>query len=488
MQAVELGGGARNDGASYRASTGRDAARLDARALSREWLAVGAARTDARTFLAVCLVFAAVLWGELVRGAFFRTDLIVFTALAVAAACVMPGAGAALAGSPWLIWSAGSMALAVSVSAVAREQTGSLGFPLAAVAAAAGLAVVGICASQRDERLILIRAVVDAALLTALLGIVGVVQKLPALAELQAEGWRASARIGYANATGVVLALGVLCACWLAYLSGSLGDRVRAWLIMTGLFATQSRGALLGVALCWLAYLVWHRASARILAQTTAWALVAFIGLIPAIERIGPQPGYAVFGAAVALVLLLATARGLPAHTVQALATGVGWSAAVTTAVLLNTRVVDSGSDSGRLRLWHEAVTHLHVTGVFGSGPEQIASFSRGSINQLFVHNDVLQFAQYYGAFGVLALAVTAGCLAVAFVRTRRLISGAAWGLGLGVVLVLACDALVDFPLQVPLLPATAALVLGLTVGSGRNAVTSAAIAVHHLTMEGIAP
>ncbi len=339
-----------------------------AQSLSREWLAIGAADTDVRSFAALCAVFAAVLWGQLVRGAFFRLDLTVFTSFAVFGAVVMPHARAAVR-TPWLIASAGSMALAVGVSAIARDQLGAALCPLAAIAAASSLAVVGICASQRTERLLFGRVVVDAAVVTGVLCIVGVALHVPAFAELQAEGWRASARIGYANATGVVLVTGLLCACWLAYESGALGDRLRAWAIMTGLLATQSRGAVLGLAICWLLYLVVHRASARILAQTTAWALVAFVGLIPAIERSHAQPVYALCGIGLALILLIITSTGMSARSVQLIAVSVGWSAAVTTVVLLNTRVADSGSDSGRLRLWHEALGHLSATGVFGACP-----------------------------------------------------------------------------------------------------------------------
>ncbi|HEY2167946.1 MAG TPA: hypothetical protein VGH01_12310 [Jatrophihabitantaceae bacterium] len=448
-----------------------------AQSLSREWLAIGAADTDVRSFAALCAVFAAVLWGQLVRGAFFRLDLTVFTSFAVFGAVVMPHARAAVR-TPWLIASAGSMALAVGVSAIARDQLGAALCPLAAIAAASSLAVVGICASQRTERLLFGRVVVDAAVVTGVLCIVGVALHVPAFAELQAEGWRASARIGYANATGVVLVTGLLCACWLAYESGALGDRLRAWAIMTGLLATQSRGAVLGLAICWLLYLVVHRASARILAQTTAWALVAFVGLIPAIERSHAQPVYALCGIGLALILLIITSTGMSARSVQLIAVSVGWSAAVTTVVLLNTRVADSGSDSGRLRLWHEALGHLSATGVFGAGPSQLASFSNGRINQLFDHNDLLQYGQYYGVLGVLAVALTVAWLAVAFTRTRRVVMAGMWVLGVAAVVSLACDAMVDFPMQVPLIPATVGLVLGLTLGRGRG--VDATADLHH--------
>jgi hypothetical protein len=447
-----------------------------ARGLAREWLAIGAAETDPRTFTALCLAFAAVLWGALIRGAFFRTDLIGFVVLAGAAAIVVPGAKQALLGTRWLVASAGSMVLAVVVSALDRGQLGALWWPLAVIGAATALAVVGISVSQRAERVVLIRAVVDTALITAVLGLVGVAWHLPALAELQAEGWRASARIGYANATGVVLALGLLCACWLAYLSASLADRARASLIMTGLLATQSRGALVGVAACWLVWFVWHRAGARILAQTAAWSLVAFIGTVPAVERTGPQPLFVLAGVVIAVALLVATGRGMAETDVRILATAVGWSAAATTFVLLNSRVVDSGSDTGRLRLWHEAIRHLHVTGVFGAGPSQIATFSTGGINQLFIHNDLLQIAQYYGLLGVLALAVAGGSLALALFPGRHALRPArgsgpvtAWVLGLGALIILVCDALVDFAMEIPIITAMVSLVLGLTVGSGRH-------------------
>jgi O-antigen ligase len=114
--------------------------------------------------------------------------------------------------------------------------------------------------------------------------------------------------------------------------------------------------------------------------------------------------------------------------------------------------------------LWHEAISNLDVTGVFGLGPHELSAFSRGYVIRLFDHNDVLQYAQYYGILGVAALLVIAWRLSVLFGRSWRFRHDMDWSLGLACVLAVSVVVLVDFPLQVPLIPVVTSLVIGTTL------------------------
>lgn len=431
--------------------------------LAGTWLALGAARSGGRTFATYALCFATLLWGEFARGGFFRIDLVVFTALAVATLATVPRAVQIVLRTPWLMWSAGSIIAAILISAIKNGQLDRAGYALAPVIVAVALAVVGISVAGTPDRLLVKRLIVDVAVLAAVLGTVGVAFHLPRFAELQAEGWRASANIGYANAAGLVLLFGLLCACACAAVSGALTDQIRCWLIAVGLIATQSRGTIVALAICWVFFLIARRSMAAMLTRSIAWGLVTFVGLLPAVERTAPQPLMAALAAATALTLLVATSRDMSPRLTRVLGIALGAGSAGVIVVLLNTRVADPGSNEGRLRLWHEAVSQLHVTGVFGAGPQQIADFSNGHVTQLFAHNDALQYAEYYGIFGAIALLVLGWQVIALFARTAHRADRVDWSLGVATLLALTFAVLVDFPLQIPLIPAMAALVVGLT-------------------------
>ena len=373
----------------------------------------------------------------------------------------MPGIVRIAGRTSWIVWSVAAIAVAVVASAFVNGQVADSAYPLASVVAAAALGCVGVSVAATPDRFVFRRVVVDVAVFASVLGWVGVTFHLAEFAELQAQGWRAAANLGYANVTALLLLVGLLCACAGAVDSQAFSDVIRCWLIGLGLLATQSRGAFVALAVCWLILLLTHRAMAAVLARALVWAAVAFVGLVPTIESRQPDPVLAIVGVVIAVAMLAAVRPAATAAANRILLVAVGAGAAVAVYAQLNTRIADGGSDDGRMRIWRETVSSLHRTGWAGAGPGQIASFSRGGISQLFAHDDPLQFAEYYGVFGVIALLVVICCLVVVFVRSRRRIDPLEWALGLTTTVAVGLCALVDFPLEVPLIPGVAALVIG---------------------------
>jgi hypothetical protein len=439
--------------------------RAPGRELATACLAIGSRSVHDRSFVTHLLIFSAILWGTLSQGAFYRTDLIIFVSVSIAAAVTVPRFRSAVtAAMRWLWLPAIAIVIAVVVSAGVNHQISDVGYAIAPVVAVISLWIAGAAFSGTQDRYLVMRIVVDVAVLTAILGWAGVAFHLHAFAQLQKEGWRAAATIGYANVTGLLLLVGLLCACELAATSGHMSDQVRCWLLATGVLATQSRSVILAMSLCWIMTYFSYRAAARILSSSVAWGLVAFVGLLPSIRGAEADAAVAVVGVAVGLALLLHTSRMTTTKAFRAIVFSLPAAAAVTAIVVLDSRIGDSGSTSGRLRLWHAAVANLHNTGVFGEGPRQLAALSRGQITTRLVHDDPLQYLQYYGVLGLLALLTISWRLSLALVRSRPAVSAEAWTTALTVVTAVAVVALVDFPLQVPLVPAVAGLVTGATL------------------------
>jgi hypothetical protein len=147
--------------------------------------------------------------------------------------------------------------------------------------------------------------------------------------------------------------------------------------------------------------------------------------------------------------------------------------AAVAAIVILDSRIGDSGSSGGRLRLWHAAVANFHNTGVFGQGPHQLAALSSGQIVTLLVHDDPLQYLQYYGVLGLAAMLITGWRLSLTLTTSRPAVNAELWVTAVTAATAVAVVALVDFPLQVPLVPAVTSLVIGAAVGPACKSVLS---------------
>lgn len=435
--------------------------------LSRTFLALTSVPVFSSQFFVCLLVFIAVLYGSVARGAFYQSGLEVFLVFAVGAAAAAVVCRRGKVPVRWWMVSAAPVVVAVLASAVAAHELWAVGDALAPVGAAAGLGIAGCVAGRLADRLVMLRLIVDAALLTAVLCWLGLAWHIPSLAQLLSDGWRAAGPIGYPNVTGLVLLIGLICASAVAAISGHAADEVRCWLLATGVLATQSRSVVLAALAC--AAVLWFTSPSvvRVLGRCSLWALVAFAGLLPSVRGQGDGGLVATAALVVALGLLLwrpalpSTLQRRRAVLVAVLAAGLAGLASV----VLRGRILDGGSDDGRVQLWLNAIRQLRWGGFFGSGPAQVAELSRGELVTLLAHSDPLQYAGYYGIPGVAALLFIGLRAGLLLAHRHGGVPGEMWAAGLTVTIAVACVMFVDFPLEVPLVPALACLAIGAAVG-----------------------
>jgi hypothetical protein len=418
-----------------------------------------------RRFVASVATFTAVLWATVARGAFFEVGLGVFVLLAIGAAAVSP---VSWPRARWWVVTALPVIAAIAVSSVSNHSLADAPYALAPVVAAAALGLAASSSPAAADRRLVLRVVADVASVVAVVGWLGVAAHWSRFAAPLAQGWRATATFGYANVAAVVVLVGLLCAAGRASTSARLDDHVRCWVLATGLLATQSRSALVALALCGALLVLVHRPMARVLATSTAWALVAFAGLLPAVRGRSPEVAVAVLAAAAAAFGLVRGHRARASSVRSRVATaGLAAAAALIAVVVLRHRVFDGGSDRGRIRLWRISLHQFGSHGLVGQGPHQMAELARGHLGALLAHSDPLQFAQYYGVVGVIALAVVGWRLAVALWAARDEVPRALWATALTASVAVAVVIWVDFPLQVPLIPALLCLVIGATIRPG---------------------
>jgi hypothetical protein len=437
--------------------------------LSRHLLVVGVLKRLDQRFLGVLLIFTALLWGVLTRGAFYQSGLAVFVGLSLTAmAVVILRARATLAAIRWWLVSALLPFAAVLVSAIARHELWQAAYAVAPVIGAAALGITGAVSTRMLGSLMVLRLIVDVTLIAAVLGWAGVAFHLTGLAQPLAEGWRATFTIGYANVTGLLILVGLLCSSAVASVSQTSADRIRCWLLATGILATQSRSVLLAAVICGVVLCFTDPPMARVLGSSALWGLLTFAGLLPSIR--GQSAGFAAALVAAAVILFLqirpaAISISLRGRAILRLAATLGVVGLV--AVVLRARILDAGSDSGRLRLWLAAARHLRWSGIWGSGPGQVAEISRGQLVTLLAHSDPLQYAGYYGLPGMIAFVLIGLRIITLLAGQHGNLQPEAWSAGLTVTIALACVTMVDFPLQVPLVPGIVCLALGATIGPG---------------------
>jgi len=213
---------------------------------------------------------------------------------------------------------------------------------------------------------------------------------------------------------------------------------------------------------------------------------VALAGLVPSIRSHGPEllPAVATAGICATVVILArraprrqgelavvpvvgspASARHLtPRRAGVAVVAG---AAALVALVALRRRITGGTSVVDRLRIWRQTLSGIASGSVFGQGPRQLADLSRGHLGPLLTHDDPMQYAKYYGVLGVAALVFATWRLVAAARDGRGWGAPDLWATAVAVSAAVAAVALVDFPLQVPIVPALLSLVVGATLQPG---------------------
>lgn len=426
---------------------------------------------DARQ-AAAFLILVAVAFAALARGAFAAAALGIVVALAAAALVC------AFIAEPPTRADLDAPTIAATALALWYALSGAAAHHLSGAGPAVGLLVVLIAAVkvvQREDRRgrsRILTAVVGIGALVALTGWSGVaLQQTPRA--IQDNGlWRAASTITYANATGAFLAALALVA--LARLAEGELPRVHAiasFILLTGLAATASRGAVAGFVLGAIVLAVMLRRRVVRCIPAVCGAAVAIAALLPSMPSgHHTHPVLAAAGLVAGAVLALAPLRAaavavavaaLLALTVPGLRTDTrsAWDR------VTQSRVSTSSSD--RSHEWHAA---LHLAGhrpVAGIGPGNVrllwtvVYFIPVDIEVRYAHNEYLQVADEAGL--VALLIVVGGFLAIARMLSRdRDNSDTVTRAGVYASLIaLAVQSALDFLWHVPVVPLAGAVLAG---------------------------
>jgi O-antigen ligase len=430
--------------------------------------------------LPATLLVAGLAAGFFAQGGFFLGGRLVLT-LAVAAAAGLallevPPGGADLTFAPVVA------AAALAAWAVLRGMAaGATGHGLAWALLLAGMgAVVLVCRRlPMTGRETMLFGLIGIGVAIAITGWLGVAAHVSPWARPSQGLWRASSTLTYANAAAAVLvmlsvvALGLLCG-----RPGHRGLAVCLTALLTGLAGTLSRAGLLAllVGLAVLAGLTGYRGVVRALTGPALGACVALAALLPSVPVQSP-PRPLVAGAGLMLGMALAAWHpGQPRR--RSVAVGGCLAALAATAALLATRPIGAAvQDVARVRLTldsthradalHAALRLVAADPLTGTGPglahlRWVQEDGTG-VRLLYAHDEYLQTLVELGAIGLALLLALLGTAALVVLRRPdgggypAAATGAIAALG-----ALAVHSAFDFVWHVPVIPLTAAALLGL--------------------------
>lgn len=379
---------------------------------------------------------------------------------------------------PPFLWCGALAAWALARAAMAGDV--AAGVPTAAaLALLVGVVLVCWTTPDRDG---LATAVIAVGVGLATTGWLGVVGRIYPWGLDDGEVWRAATTVTYANAAaGVLVPTGMLAV-------GQLVENPRAPLRHAALFAlivgsaaTLSRGgliaAIVGVAL--LARALGVITVARAVTPAAAGALVALVGLAPALPSDAPARP---FLAGVALIgglgLCLAASRkpqitrlfvvlSLPVVGLF-IATGLAGTASLRGARL-------SLASPARVALWRLAARLWADNPIIGTGPAgaelRWTASGGGELASRYAHNEYLQVLAELGAIGLVLLAGLVVALVLAVRRgagnnrgrSRTSSPDSLRSAGAAALLAFAVGSAFDFHWHVPALTLLAGLLVGIT-------------------------
>jgi hypothetical protein len=406
-------------------------------------------------------LLAAVAAGVIAQGGFYQSGRLVVLGLAALAALV-----AVVARTPAdrRFVPIGAAAVALAGWTVLRGLTAGGYWPTVAgtVGTLAALVVAAALTSRADlpQREALVRGLIGVGGLVAVTGWLGVVFRMPIWAvAVEGQLWRASSTLTYPNAAAAVLcAVALLALAALAARPTSVPRALAAFLLVTGLGATQSRAGLIAFVVG-LAVLGWLLR--RLFAGPLLGAVIAVGALLPTTPvDAASRPWLAALGLLVGA--LVAVARRRPALIVVAV--GLATAAALAhdrwDTVLANRGTFASW---GRSNAISTALDQVVAHPWAGSGPG-LARFAwldpHGEVViARFVHNEYLQLTVELGLVGAALLGLLVAA-AVAIVVDGR--GGAAWAGPAAALAGFAVHSAFDFLWQLAALPLLAGLLIGL--------------------------
>jgi len=407
------------------------------------------------------VLLAAVAAGVIAQGGFYlggRLAVLGLVALAALVALVartpadrrfVPMAAAAVALAAWT---------------VVRGMTSGGHWPtvLGTVGTLAALVIAAALTARAEpaQREALVLGLTGVGVLVAVTGWVGVAFRVPIWAvAVEGQLWRASSTLTYPNAAAAVLcAVALLALAAFAARPASAPRALTAFVLVTGLGATQSRAGLIAfvVGLALLAWLL-----RRIFAGPLLGAVIAVGALLPTTPvNAAPRPWLAAAGLVVGALVALARQRAVLIVVAAALAAAAAVAHNRWDTVLANRGNIASW---GRSNAISTALDQVAAHPLAGSGPG-LARFvwldPHGEVViARFVHNEYLQLTVELGLVGAALLGLLVAA-AVAIVVGGR--AGVAWAGPAAALVGFAVHSAFDFLWQITALPLLAGLLVGL--------------------------
>jgi hypothetical protein len=407
--------------------------------------------------------FATVAQGGFYRsqGSFFAAALL---ALALASVSSASGLIPLLAGSAVL-------AAGLATSALATEWGPNAPQILAALGAGTAIVPVTRHLIARGDRTRLLEAVSRIGAGASLVGMIGVALHRAPWALRAGHLWRNSSTLTYANAAGCLFVLTLGASILLLAERPTTGRRLVAFLTLTGLATTLSRGAVVGCVVAVLVLAALGKAGVlRCLLRPAMGALCAFASLLPSIAG-RPNPWLALAGGLAGAVLAARPGRRRPARTRFAILAlllvtlGAVFAASPGARRVYERRALPNSET--RLRTWENSWKLALAEPALGYGPGTFSIVEEdertGPVLTRYVHNEYLQAFFETGAIG---LATVIGALGIfgAWAWRRRRTGDVHWALACALCAGFAVHSAFDFIWRLPVLVAFAFMWLAVAV------------------------
>jgi O-antigen ligase len=354
---------------------------------------------------------------------------------------------------------------------------GAIGAATPAVLLCVSLASIVAAVRRLDdvEQRLLITGVLLTGVVVALSGVWGVASHHAPQALVDGGLWRAASTVTYANATAALLAmLALLALAWLASVPRSPTRSLLAFVLVTGLIATASRGGLLAFAIggTVLACALGRRVLRVV--PAVGGGVIAALALAPSMPQAGAaRPGLAVLGLIAGGLVAVCGARSgrmlLPLAAALAIAAALSPGMSKGIDDVRGSRLSLASADRA-----HETSAALRVAGhhpLTGVGPGRyLLTWRAGGLEEsvAYAHDEYLQV---WGESGALGFAIVLGGLiatASAIWSARRRVELWVWAGAVAALAAFSVHSAFDFLWHIPVVPLTGAVLVGLALGRCR--------------------